>query len=82
MTPKEKAKELVEKYENYVNNFFTNLISLDYQKKCALIAVEEILIEYQSMSDTDSIIYIENEITYVIHKLVYWQEVKQEIEKL
>jgi hypothetical protein len=83
MEPKEKAKELVEKYVDVQNELDeTTTFYWGFAKQCALIAVEEILSEYQSMSDTDSIIYIENEITYVIHKLVYWQEVKQEIEKL
>ena len=80
MTPKEKAKELISKFKflSYPesNTKFYN------PQQCALIAVDELISEYQSMSDTDSIIYIENEITYVISKLVYWQEVKQEIEKL
>jgi len=35
MTPKEKARELVDKYET--------LFNYDYSKQCALIAVEEIL---------------------------------------
>jgi hypothetical protein len=76
MEPKLKAKDLVKKM------LLDHDMPYYLAKECALIAVEEILSEYQSMSDTDSIIYIENEITYVIHKLVYWQEVKQEIEKL
>lgn len=60
MTPKEKAKDLV------------NKMLLDHDmpyylaKECALIAVEEILNEFY---------------THPIAK-IYWQEVKQEIEKL
>lgn len=85
MTPKEKSEELFNKYcyairtEETDSAYWTNII---YAKNCALIAVDEMISEYQSMSDTDSIIYIQNEITYVIHKLVYWQKVKQEINKL
>ena len=78
MTPKEKAQDLYFKMYNIDAYNDYHLLA----KQCALIAVDEIISEYQSMSDTDSIIYIKNEITYVIHKLVYWQEVKQEIEKL
>jgi hypothetical protein len=46
MTPKEKAKELVLKYEEYFNNIYTNYKAI----KCALIAVDEILgfLSYQS----------------------------------
>jgi hypothetical protein len=60
MTPKEKAKELFDKYNKTVNTITYTPI-----KKCALIAVGEIL---------------ENSHTNVFTK--YWNEVKQEIEKL
>ena len=81
MTPKEKAEELVDKYYNilpfdkYVITKDEDL-SWEYNdweeaKKCALIAVDEILntIEYSSQADE-------------LSKVNYWQEVKQEIEKL
>ena len=68
MTPKEKAKELVDKYTQYV----TEINEYEYAKNCALIAVDEIIKAnpYEvSKTDIDSTID-------------YWQEVKQEIEKL
>jgi hypothetical protein len=40
MTPKEKAKELVDKY-NFLKEIF--IPSIHEQKQCALIAVDEIL---------------------------------------
>jgi hypothetical protein len=40
MTPKEKAKELVDKY-NFLKEIF--MPSIHEQKQCALIAVDEIL---------------------------------------
>jgi hypothetical protein len=61
MTPKEKADELFNKYDNYP-------LTYEWKKQCALIAVDEIL-----------------KITWVDKFLItedYWQEVKQEIEKL
>jgi hypothetical protein len=70
MTPKEKAEELFEKFNNpdtthhpYVHN----------AQQCALIAVDEILSDYKN---------------YLLHEntaykgLMYWKEVKQELEKL
>ena len=66
MTPKEKAKELVDKYEFvYIQNY-TSMFEV---KECALIAVNEILElaywEYmESMGEKEE---------------KYWQEVKQEI---
>ena len=67
MTPKQKAKELIEKYQ-FVE--IANYTSIFEVKQCTLIAVDEIievLIEsiYLQMID-----------------IKYWQEVKQEIEKL
>ena len=62
MTPKEKAKELIDKYEFvYIQNY-TSMFEV---KECALIAVDELLllVTYQPTID-------------------YWNEVKQEIEKL
>ena len=66
MTPKEKAEELVDKYQYYVaeKDFFGNNVELKNAKQCALIAVDEIL----------SLLPLVNR--------DYWQEIKQEIEKL
>lgn len=77
MTPKEKAKELVEKMyfsgrykdgEDYIPEQ-----ALIRAKECALIAVNEILNENSIReNDNDEIITYEP----------YWLKVKQEIEKL
>ena len=72
MTPKEKAKELVEKftpmfsYWDYYNDCSrdTNLIIRD-AKQCVLIAVDELIKATTPLTST-----------------YYWKEVKQEIEKL
>lgn len=66
MTPKEKAKELVDKY--YIFNHIGNRHAI----KCALIAVEEII-------EANPIAFDEDE--NCIAKQ-WWQEVKTEIEKL
>ena len=78
MTPKEKAEELILKFAPYsednVNIYISKMI---LAKSCALIAVDEIIksgpsfpydIQFDSMPHFRS--------------LKYWQEVKQEIEKL
>lgn len=73
MTPQEKAKDLVNKYDNTL----TYLESKSKAKQCALIAIN-LLIE-----STPSInIYPPN--FQSIHPIVreYWKQVKQEIEKL
>ena len=86
MTPKakekakEKAIELVEKFTPLVEYWdFCNCelrINEDIlkdAKQCAIIAVEEIIIEYR-------VLMIETAFCYDQFK--YWQEVKTEIEKL
>jgi hypothetical protein len=73
MTPKEKAKELINKYSSWVRDYDISKYSIINQKECALIAVDEIL-------NTLSIEPIRVNNKY--QTLKYWQEVKQEIEKL
>ena len=73
MTPKEKAKELFNKYcfairtEETDSGYFTNVI---YAKNCALIAVDEIL---NDKEEIDGMRIINDP---------YWIKVKQEIENL
>jgi len=71
MTPKEKAKKLVERMIIYHSPD-----DKDYEaaKECALIAVDEILNEYPNVKPM---------IVYFTHpRERFWQEVKQEIEAL
>ena len=72
MTSKEKAKELVDKYD--LMQTYLEYFSLENAKLCALIAVDE-------MIKTDMLI---DEDTYVMTPsyLQYWLQVKREIEKL
>jgi len=70
MIAKEKAKELFNKMYNCELD-----ISYYAAKQCALIALEEILIEIRKIYD----IYTEVNIIKIYQ---YWQDVKTEIEKL
>lgn len=72
MTPREKADKLYSKYNDLLNKDFGNHIVFDNQlKQCALIAVDDIL-------EMDLPILEE----YTDEFYDYWEEVKQEIEKL
>jgi hypothetical protein len=72
MTPQEKAKELVEKMY-LVHSNFASEITMYFAKQCALIAIDEILnISYFIHEPTEDDELYKN----------YWQQVKQEIEKL
>jgi hypothetical protein len=68
MTPKEKAKELFDKYVDLSGIFVGDYES---EKSMCLIVVDEILeSHYKLLSGVNPSVY------------KYWQEVKQEIEKL
>jgi hypothetical protein len=70
MTPKEKAKEIFDKYcyairiEETDSGYFSNVL---YAKECALIAVDEVR----------NLCWGNNQVG-----INHWNEVKQEIEKL
>jgi hypothetical protein len=77
MTPQEKAAELVRKFKPLVT--FSMGVDPSYvlriAKKCALVEVDDILKVVQSLNRHDTE-YIRDE------HIPYWEEVKQEIEKL
>lgn len=66
MTPKEKAKALAKKFW-----MDTDISSIGTAKKCALIAVDEIIQECDKFFEAIS-----------VDRKLYWFEVKQEIQKL
>ena len=71
MTPKEKAEELFNKMDMIIYTDQDNWKSQCI--RCALIAVDEVIKAIPDASDYDS---------PYNHELVYWQLVKEEIEKL
>lgn len=75
MTPKEKAKELLEKM-NVIHHLKGNGLPVSMHKsqikQCALISVDEILLSFTALSY--GVVYL--------GQIDYWQEVKQEIENL
>lgn len=76
MTPKEKARELVNKFTEHTRVFHEHLGWEDYldsAKQCALIAVDEIILSNPHSNPFNTEVY---------STMKYWQEVKQEIEKI
>ena len=70
MTPKEKAKELVDKFQKQIFFDVTNeRLDIEEAKGCALIAVDEII---QAMDN----VMLPNPFKQ------YWNKVKHEIEKI
>ena len=73
MTPKEKAEELVLKFKELPQEgTLMFYVVFEISKQCALIAVNEII--------NNSIEWLGCK--YQDEEIKYWQEVKQEIEKL
>jgi hypothetical protein len=84
MTPKEKAIELIDKYKPFVycymgsgmlSNTYDEDVILNMSKQCALIAVDEIVKECYNWNGSDNV-------QWETKRFDYWNEVKQEIEKL
>jgi hypothetical protein len=70
MTPKEKAKELVDKYWIYLRaGLLYDEEAKEDARHCALIAVDELLKVASFYNDSQA-------------EVTYWEEVKEEIEKL
>ena len=80
-TAKEKAQELADKYQSCEINFLEYAwVCPKGAKELALIAVDEILnllkIDLTRDSATDEVVM------YASSRILYWEEVKQEIENL
>jgi hypothetical protein len=73
MTPKEKAKELVDNFRLNVLDYEGSSLNSFKAKQCALIAVDEIIDANPYECDAIEILH---------SNISYWQEVKQEIGKL
>lgn len=79
MKTKEKAEELVDKYRIILIQSDTDageeILCTGIAKQCALIAVDEVILEQCKSSE-------KKDARYQDERLMYWQQVKEEIEKL
>ena len=91
MTPKEKAKELVDRFNNVIrpmskrNTIKINIhMHPEHAKQCALTCVDEILKanEKISLKDLSQTMETNDILSQLTDNAMYWQEVKQEINKL
>jgi hypothetical protein len=71
MTPKEKAREIVIKMQ-----FQKDPLMFEQAKKCALIAVDEIIWQWEIID-----VYLANGNGQLNQNLEYWYTVRKEIEK-
>ena len=74
LTPKEKAVELVNKFR------LSKAITESYAKQCALIAVDEILNTLKVFPEKDTT--SRSVVNFSVSRIMYWVQVKQEIEAL
>jgi len=73
MTQQEKAKELIDEYKPMCGGYWGGNINKQFAKQSALIAVQEIILSNPHSNPFNTDVY---------STMSYWQEVKQEIEKL
>ena len=74
MTAQEKAKDLFDMF-NSKNDILFHQLDKEGAKQCALITVNEIMKECYNWAGGENI-------EYDIKRFQYWQQVKEEIEKL
>jgi hypothetical protein len=72
MTPKEKAEELTDRFRDTIVSFLSDNMKQENAKKCAFIAVDEIIAQIEPSVSMD----------VISARITYWQRVKQEIENL
>ena len=84
MTPKEKAIELIGKYYSLYEGIELSLARKHWARRSALILIDEIILSRKDDSQFDDTLWAGGSDMYTMHPmyLKYWQEVKQEIEKL
>jgi hypothetical protein len=90
MTPKDKAKELVDKYSNQLEDIariadewsmsefsqFRQIIAI----KCASLAVDETINTLKIFPEKDTT--SKSVVNFSVSRIMYWVTVKQELEKL
>lgn len=86
MTPRQKAKELIERFKHADEAYYhESFKDSDLGKICALVAVDELINEVYNISHQYTAVY-NNETKFYNYtdskELKFWKEVKHEIEKL
>ena len=72
MTPKEKAKELIDKFTSVNGNSF-------FAKECAIVVADEIIKDYKKSLKVSQGVNFANGL--IAGSMLFWQSVKTELEK-
>ena len=80
MTPKEKAEQLVNRFDMII---YTDQDHVSQVKRCAILAVDEILnLDLHDVGDYRNDQASSDDFSTVTWYINYWEEVKEEIEKI
>jgi hypothetical protein len=86
MTPRQKAKELTQKFEEYVRRFNEDEPRLDCMKECALIVCDEMIndwvIRFKELIEERKLKLTLDEMIERSNAIKFYNEVKQEIKQI
>ena len=84
MIPKERAQELVDKFQELNRSKISDYSRIEFPtaKQCALITADEMLLFMKNWYKWAKNIEDDSEPITIVYQITYWEEVKQEIEKL
>ena len=83
MTQNEKAKQLIKKHLTAIaeESMDSDNMMFYSAKMCAIVTVKEMLDEYNSMSDLETIIVIGEDTYSVLNSIIWWRQVLKDIEE-
>ena len=81
MTQNEKAKQLIKEHLTAIaeESMDSDKMMFYSAKMCAILTVNEIIDEYNSMSDLETIIVIGEDTYSVVNSILWWQQVLADI---
>ena len=79
ITPKEKADILYWKFFDKCGDLVNEDCVHDYAITTASMVIDEVLTQYEQMSDEASMIFIEGLLVNPLTMINYWQEVQREL---
>ena len=79
ISPKEKSKILYFKFYDKCGELVKEDHRHDYAIETASIVIDEVLMQYEQMSEDASMIFIEGILTNPVSMIEYWEEVRREL---
>ena len=79
ITPKEKADMLYFKFYDSCGSLIEEDSVHDYAIQTSSMVIDEVMMQYEQMSDEASMIFIEGILVNPLTMINYWQNVQQEL---